>query len=66
MTAKRLKRGVDDAASAGYSGLRRRALTQTVWGADICPVETDGQKTPNVGARSCSATTGEKERWEGE
>lgn len=27
----------------GYSGVRRRTVTQTVWGDDICPVETDGQ-----------------------
>lgn len=29
---------------SGYLRLRRRTVTQTVWGDDICPAGTDGQK----------------------
>lgn len=46
MTVKRLKCKVYNVGFAVIGllrAVRRRTVTQTVWGDDICPVETDGQ-----------------------
>lgn len=39
----------------GYSGVRRRAVTQTVWGDDICPVTADAEEEEGAEAEGGAA-----------